>query len=155
MSAVAKSLKFEESLPYFNLHGAVCLVEGTNNDYPSFHGSTYTPCLIQCDQGFCLHVKWETHGKMLPFLSGIWKVDVLVEEWGGGETTLPDEYSQKEVQWDCDGNYHCEICVPPNKLDAGLYKFAVCLTMCSPCEKRIPAPVAGFVELPAVKLFKA
>lgn len=155
MSNIAKGLKFEESFPYFSLNGAVCLVEGHNNDHPSFPGDAYTPCLIQCDQGFCLHVKWHVHGKMLPFLNGKWKINLLAEEWGCGETCLPDDCTETTVEWDCDGHYHAKICVPPNKMDAGLYKFAVCLTMCSTCPKEIPAPVAGFVELPAVKLYKA
>ncbi len=155
MSSIAASLKFEESFPYFSLNGAVCLVEGHHNDPGTFPGNPYSPCLIQCDQGFCLHIKWHTQGKMLPFLNGKWKIDILAEEWGKGEACLPADKAHTVVDWDCDGHYHARICVNPNAMEPGLYKFAVCLTMCSPCEKQIPAPIAGFVELPAVKLYKA
>ena len=154
MSYVAQALKIEESFPYFSLNGAVCLVEGHHNDPGTFHGNPHIPCLIQCDQGFTLHIKWQTRGKMANFLCGKWKVDILTEKWGKDETCLPEPYNQKEVEWDCDGNYHCKITVPPNTMEEGLYKFAVCVTMCSTCGKNIPAPIAGFVELPAIKFYK-
>jgi len=154
MSYLAKSLKFEETFPYFDLNGAVCLVEGNENDHPSFPGNTYSPCLIQCDQGFCLHIKWHTEGKMLPFLTGKWKIDIIAEQWGKGETCLPEPYNHKHVEWDCNGHYHAKIKVPPNTMEPGMYKFAVCITMCSPCDKGTPAPVAGFTELPMIKFYK-
>lgn len=152
--SICKSFKTEETFPYFSFDGAVCLWEGYNNDCPTLPGDPYTPCLIQCDQGFCFHIKWWAKGKMIPFMNGKWKVNIVAEEWGCEETCLPPECSEKTVEWDCDGHYSCKICIPPNKMKPGLYKFAICLTMCSTCGKDIPAPVAGFVELPMIKLYK-
>lgn len=149
-SGTTETLVLTKSFPNTSLNGEVGIFQ--NNGKEDINKNPYEPVLIDVKKAFTVQVKWQNHKEIPSPFIGKWKIDILAEEWGKGETYLPDECSQKTIEWNVEGNYQCEIVIPPNIIKAGLYKIAICLEMCSNTNGAPPKPI-GFIELPAVKFY--
>jgi len=115
--------------------------------------------VINANQDFAANLEWQLCGFLVQFLSGHWRIRLLLESMGpteeyslplGGKTVpLPNGVV-------CPGNPNCtcwetDIPVTAGTVEPGLYKAVIALTYESVLG--VPGPMAGFAELGMVQIY--
>ncbi len=141
-------LKFEEVFDRFTINGWVGMWEGpSTEDWPE---KTPPSDIIQLDQSWNVWFWFRTTGDLCNIMCGKWKLQVLLEKMGGGET----DFSPTEVV-DCvcgPNTYVKNIHIPPRKVDEGVYRVIATVRLHGPGGR--PGPVAAFVDLGLVQFYE-
>ncbi len=111
--------------------------------------------LVQTDQSVVVRSRWRVRGGLAAIIEGSWRVQVFLEQFGGGEAT-PGEYSTTltHVQ-SLDNTYDVQVTIPANAIGEGFYRLAVAITMRGPAPAELPLPVAGFDEIGMLQYYTA
>jgi hypothetical protein len=141
-------LKFEEAFDRFSIKGWVGMWEGpSTEDWPE---QTPPSDIIQLDQSWNIWFWFRTTGDLCNIMCGKWKLQILLEKMGGGETN----FSPTEIV-DCVCGPHTyikNIHVPPRKVGEGVYRVIATVRLFGPGGH--PGPVAAFVDLGLVQFYE-
>jgi hypothetical protein len=136
----------EELLPLFGFSGDVTLYE----DVLPHSGSGASQSIIQTSQTWHVKFTWTTTGPLNGIMAGKWKLQVLLEKMGGGETNLPTGLA--DVAFVSAPNaYEQIIDFAAGSVKAGLYRVTAIMTMTGTSGQ--PGPIAGFADLGLVQWF--
>ncbi len=120
-------------------------------DAPGPFDPTASNRLVQTDQPFHVHTKFNVSGMLASVLPGEWKAQLYFEQYGPGEAS-PGVYEEKVLHVPAlNQNYDLEIKVPANQLAPGLYKMAVVVTFLS--TTGTPLPISGFEEIGPINVY--
>ncbi|MEL6256482.1 MAG: hypothetical protein AAFR87_31050 [Bacteroidota bacterium] len=149
---IPQNLTFENAFTgsFSITNGTFSLLEG-NEDTTGFPGDPTVDEIIQTDQSATVKVKWDTTGTLVPFLQGNWKGEVFLEKMGGGEVSGAAP-STTIAYNPAVNSYSLTIVIPPNTVDAGIYRVVVCLSLEGITGQ--PGPVAAFGDLGLIKFYK-
>ena len=106
---------------------------------------------IQRDQDIIVRFHWQTSGIFTAFLGGgKWTCDVLLEQMGGGETTV----NPKSVVGDTGtaNFYELDVKINKNSLDSGVYRVVARLRWGFASGK--PGPIVGFNDLGFINVYE-
>ena len=145
---MAPQFKFEELLPFFSLSGTCETLEHTPP------GTATIPARnIRTDQAWDVRFDWSTAGPLNYVMGGKWKLRLLLEEIGVGETGLPAQYSEAEITFQAKPfPYHYNMHIPAHVVKPGVYKVIATITMVG--LGGVPGPIAGFGEGDMVQFYE-
>ncbi len=141
-------LNFEESLDRFTIRGWVGMWEGpSTEEWPATPPSD----IIQLDQSWNVWFWFETIGDLCNIMCGEWKLQVLLEKMGGGET---DVSPSKTIKCVCGSHTYIDhIHVPARTIkEEGVYRVIATVRLFGPAGR--PGPVAAFVDLGLVQFYE-
>lgn len=109
--------------------------------------------IVQTDQAIHVHTQFEVSGALAAIISGQYRIQVFLEQFGGGEAS-PGVYSRVVSHIPAVNNtYNVTVTIPANEVKPGIYRLALAITMVGP--NNIPLPVAGFAELGNLQYYAA
>lgn len=136
-------LLFEELMPGYYIKGDATIY---------LHEAPFmsTNAIIQTDQPFHVHFKWEQGGWLSKFFDGNFECRLFFEKMGGGEETFSPSVKVKFVQED-PHVYTAMIPIPANTLGEGIYRVVASVLFFNKDGK--PAPIAAFGDLGMIQMY--
>ncbi|MEM6632333.1 MAG: hypothetical protein AAF694_21855 [Bacteroidota bacterium] len=149
-------LIFEELVPaHFDVSdGTVELFEGASTGgFPEGPPRR----IIQTDQPWEVRFTWTNSGLLVPFIQGVWHLEILLEQIGPNEFGFPAGLGKATVPFQSVNptTYSQTIQIPQNIVPEGIYRLTACITFTSPAPASVPGPIAAFAELGGIKFYKA
>jgi len=149
---MAASFDYEELLPFFQIqNGNVEIFEG-----PSTGGFPGGPPInaIQTDQDWGVEIKWQTTGLLNFIIAGTWRLQLFLEQMGGGEFSIPNVYGVATQTFVSSPHlYSVTMNVPKGIVPKGTYKLVFQMTFTGPAPATKPGPIACFAEYPKLLEF--
>ena len=139
---MATPITSEELLPFFGYNGNVGIITA----------ATGATSIVRTVEAWSVKFDWTTTGFLNFLMAGNWNLQVLLEQMGPGEFTLPGG-TAIEPFVSAPNAYSKTINFVAGLVPPGLYRVSVIITMKGPSNH--PGPITGYADLGLLEFYDA